>query len=172
MISPSRIAIVTGILFFLEGVCGYIFSPILLMLSKNTDTLIYSSIILNISSLILFAWSRPKEGVKFYLTHERFAEAKEEAHRIAEFNSKSAEKIIEAINLYERDLREGKETGKSKDMVNTNHYYKWRNLIFMVICWIATCYSYFIFVYLIKYLPADIYIVDLVSGFSAIGFLI
>ena len=60
----------------------------------------------------------------------------------------------------------------SKDMVNAHHNYKWRNLVFMVICWIATCYSYFIFVYLIKYMPADIYIVDLVSGFSAIGFLI
>ena len=57
-------------------------------------------------------------------------------------------------------------------MVNAHHQYKWRNLVFMVICWISTCYSYFIFVYLIKYLPADIYIVDLVSGFSAIGFLI
>ena len=57
-------------------------------------------------------------------------------------------------------------------MVNAYHQYKWRNLVFMVICWIATSYSYFIFVYLIKYLPADIYIVDLVSGFSAIGFLI
>ena len=83
VISPSKIAIVTGILFFLEGVCGYIFSPILLILSKNTDTLIYSCMLLNISSLVLFAWSRPREGVKFYLTHERFAEAKEEAQRIA-----------------------------------------------------------------------------------------
>ena len=98
VISPSKIAIVTGILFFLEGVCGYIFSPILLMLSKNADTLIYSCILLNISSLVLFFWSRPREGVKFYITHERFADAKEEARRIALFNGKSADLIVEAID--------------------------------------------------------------------------
>ncbi len=90
--------IVTGILFFFEGVCGYIFSPILLMAFKDTDTLIYSCMLMNIASIVMFAWARPREGVKFYLTHERFQEAKEEARRVAEFNGKNSEKIIRAID--------------------------------------------------------------------------
>lgn len=49
--------------------------------------------------------------------------------------------------------------------------HKWRNVALMVTCWIATCYSYFMFVFLIKYLPVDIYVVDIVSGFSSFGFL-
>lgn len=69
VISPSKVPIMTGVLFFLGGVCGYIFSPILLMVFKNTDTLIYSCMLLNIASIVLFAWAKPKEGVKFYLTH-------------------------------------------------------------------------------------------------------
>lgn len=42
----------------------------------------------------------------------------------------------------------------------------------MVTCWVASCYSYFMFVFLIKYLPADIYVVDLASGLSSFGFLL
>ena len=48
--------------------------------------------------MVLYFWSRPREGVKFYVTHERFADAKEEARRIAKYNGKSADLIVEAID--------------------------------------------------------------------------
>ena len=42
----------------------------------------------------------------------------------------------------------------------------------MIMCWIACTYSYLMFIFLIKYLPADIYVVDIVSGLSSFGFLL
>ncbi len=42
----------------------------------------------------------------------------------------------------------------------------------MVVCWVAVCYSYFLFVFFIKYLPADIYMVSIVSGLSCFGYLL
>lgn len=42
----------------------------------------------------------------------------------------------------------------------------------MLFCWIACCYSYYIFIFYIKYLPADIYLVSIVSGISAFGYLL
>jgi len=42
----------------------------------------------------------------------------------------------------------------------------------MIMCWIACTYSYLMFIFLIKYLPADIYVVDIISGLSSFGFLL
>ena len=40
----------------------------------------------------------------------------------------------------------------------------------MIVCWISTCFSYFIFVFFIKYLPADIYVVSIISSLSTFGY--
>jgi hypothetical protein len=42
-------------------------------------------------SIAFFIVSRPKEGIRYYLTHEKFEEAKEEALRVAKFNKKEEE---------------------------------------------------------------------------------
>ena len=41
----------------------------------------------------------------------------------------------------------------------------------MLSCWVAVCYSYFLLVFFIKHLPADIYVVSIVSGLATFGFL-
>jgi hypothetical protein len=55
---------------------------------------------------------------------------------------------------------------------NSNGDHRWWNICILILCWISTCFSYFIFVFLIKYLPAPIYVVSLVSGLSTFGYLL
>ena len=75
---PSKIPILTSILFFIEGICGYIISPILLMIFKQANSLVVTAVILNIASLSLFAYCRPNEGIKYLLSVEKFEKAKRE----------------------------------------------------------------------------------------------
>ena len=49
---------------------------------------------------------------------------------------------------------------------------RWRNMVLMFVCWVGVCYSYFLLVFFIKYLPADIYVVSIVSGLSTFGYLL
>ena len=42
----------------------------------------------------------------------------------------------------------------------------------MSICWVAICFSFFMMVFFVKYLPADIYLVTIISGFAAFGYLL
>jgi hypothetical protein len=82
-ISPSKIADITGYLFFFEGVCGYIFSPLLLLWFKNTKSLLIIALAFNLIAMGVMAWIRPGEGVRFWLTHGKFKEAREEIGRRA-----------------------------------------------------------------------------------------
>ena len=40
----------------------------------------------------------------------------------------------------------------------------------MSLCWIACCYSYFLLIFFIKYLPADIYVISIVSSLATVGY--
>ena len=46
------------------------------------------------------------------------------------------------------------------------------NLSLMVVCWVSTTFTYFIVIFLVKYLPGNLYMNQVVSGFSVIGYLI
>ncbi len=69
-----------------------------------------------------------------------------------------------------RDQQAGE--GSKQKAVNRHGEHKWWNVAMMSLCWIASGYSYDLFIFLIKYLPANIYVVDIVAGLSAIGFLV
>jgi hypothetical protein len=71
-VPPSRIADITGYLFFLEGVFGYIVSPILLLIWKNTSVLIITAGLMNLSAMVIMAWIKPGEGVRWFVTHGKF----------------------------------------------------------------------------------------------------
>ena len=80
-ISSSKIASITGYLFFLEGVCGYILSPVLLLMFKTTNSLVVGALSKNLAAMIIMMAIRPGEGPRFWLTHGKFKEAKEEIQR-------------------------------------------------------------------------------------------
>jgi len=73
--------------------------------------------------------------------------------------------------------QEEKETGSNAQNNKTvaalqSGKQKWWNMAMMLFCWIATPFTFYMFVFFIKYIPADIYVVSIVSGFSAIGYLL
>lgn len=46
------------------------------------------------------------------------------------------------------------------------------NLGLMMICWVSTSFTYFLVIFLVKYLPGSLYMNQVVSGFSVVGYLI
>ena len=46
------------------------------------------------------------------------------------------------------------------------------NLGLMMVCWISTTFTYYIVIFLVKYLPGSLYVNQIVSGFSVLGFLV
>lgn len=46
------------------------------------------------------------------------------------------------------------------------------NLGLMMVCWVSTSFTYFLVIFLVKYLPGNLYMNQVVSGFSVIGYLI
>jgi Na+/melibiose symporter-like transporter len=42
----------------------------------------------------------------------------------------------------------------------------------MMLCWVSTTFTYFLVIFLVKYLPGSLYMNQLVSGFSVIGYLV
>jgi hypothetical protein len=77
-ISSSKIADITGYLFFLEGICGYILSPILLLFFKTTSSLVIGALSMNLAAMMIMMAIRPGEGPRFWLTHGKFMDAKQE----------------------------------------------------------------------------------------------
>jgi hypothetical protein len=53
--------------------------------------------------------------------------------------------------------------------VNQEMFY---NLGLMMVCWVSTSFTYFLVIFLVKYLPGNLYMNQLVSGFSVFGYLI
>lgn len=53
--------------------------------------------------------------------------------------------------------------------VNKESFY---NLGLMIVCWVSTSFTYFLVIFLVKYLPGSLYMNQLVSGFSVLGYLI
>lgn len=45
------------------------------------------------------------------------------------------------------------------------------NLVMMMLCWGSVSFSFFVLGFLIKYLPGDVYLNSIVSGFSAVAYL-
>ena len=41
-----------------------------------------------------------------------------------------------------------------------------------MVCWVSTTFTYYIVIFLVKYLPGSLYINQLVSGFACIGYLV
>jgi hypothetical protein len=46
------------------------------------------------------------------------------------------------------------------------------NLGLMIVCWVSTSFTYFLVIFLVKYLPGNLFTNQLVSAFSCIGYLI
>jgi Na+/melibiose symporter-like transporter len=42
----------------------------------------------------------------------------------------------------------------------------------MIVCWVSTTFTYFLVIFLVKYLPGNLYMNQVVSGFSVLGYLI
>jgi hypothetical protein len=53
--------------------------------------------------------------------------------------------------------------------VNKEMFY---NLGLMIVCWVSTSFTYFLVIFLVKYLPGNLFMNQLVSAFSCIGYLI
>lgn len=46
------------------------------------------------------------------------------------------------------------------------------NLLLMTVCWVSTTFMYFLVIFLVKYLPGNFFINQIVSGFSCFGYLL
>ena len=53
--------------------------------------------------------------------------------------------------------------------VNKESFY---NLALMIVCWMSTSFTYYLVIFLVKYLPGNLYMNQVVSGFSVLGYLI
>jgi hypothetical protein len=53
--------------------------------------------------------------------------------------------------------------------VNKEMFY---NLGLMIVCWMSTSFTYFLVIFLVKYLPGNLFMNQLVSAFSCIGYLV
>jgi Na+/melibiose symporter-like transporter len=42
----------------------------------------------------------------------------------------------------------------------------------MIVCWVSTSFTYYLVIFLVKYLPGNLYTNQVVSGFSILGYLI
>lgn len=42
----------------------------------------------------------------------------------------------------------------------------------MIVCWVSTSFTYYLVIFLVKYLPGNLYMNQVVSGFSVLGYLI
>ena len=41
----------------------------------------------------------------------------------------------------------------------------------MIVCWMSTSFTYYLVIFLVKYLPGNLYTNQVVSGFSVLGYL-
>ena len=46
------------------------------------------------------------------------------------------------------------------------------NLALMIVCWVSTSFTSYLVIFLVKYLPGNLYMNQVVSGFSVLGYLI
>ncbi len=109
------------------------------------------------------------------MSQGRFQEALDETAKIAQINKWNNEvhaEITNSIKVYAATFKNKSEIKVVQGNTVTDDDHRWWNISLLIICWIATCFSYFIFVFFIKYLPADIYVVSIVSGLSTFGYLL
>jgi hypothetical protein len=85
VLPPSVAPSVSNNLFFLDGFI-YMLSPLMLLLFKDTRSLLILGSIITVASLIGLLLVKQGEGVKFLMTQRRFEEAIRETERVAAVN--------------------------------------------------------------------------------------
>lgn len=98
-IPPQSTPMATGILFFIEGLCGYEVSPILLLIFKDTQALIIAAFLFNVLSVSLLWSFGIKESFKFYLSRGRYEEANLEVERVMKINNCPIDQVAEVKRL-------------------------------------------------------------------------
>lgn len=80
-------ALVSGVVFFTEGVLGYVVSPILLLLTKSVMILAILAFTCNFLSVASLSIFQVKESFQFYLARGRYVEAEHEIERVLRINN-------------------------------------------------------------------------------------
>ncbi|TNV79458.1 hypothetical protein FGO68_gene13944 [Halteria grandinella] len=169
---PSKASSISAALFFLDGSLA-VLCPLVLLATMDTNWLLIMGVGVNVGCLGLAGYIRPGESVKLLVTLGRYDEAKGELRRTKGFNGESEAVIEEGVEMIERyRVMQSQSSAEEVKEGKVDLKVRWWNMGMMVVCWVAVCYSYFLFVFFIKYLPADIYVVSIVSGLSTFGYLL
>ncbi|CDW73257.1 UNKNOWN [Stylonychia lemnae] len=123
------------------------------------------------------------ESLKFTLTQGNYERAKIDSKKIMEENGDRLVdylNVAELIDKYAQQQEQQQEVSKADQikvekqsifkLFFTTKYTIW-NLSLIVICWISTSTSFFIFNFYIKYIQANIYVIGVAMGFSCFGYL-
>jgi MFS family permease len=176
--------LITGIFLFLDGLV-YIYSPLILVhIVRSTQYFVWLGLGASLAAIFLlgFIFHMP-ESLKYSLVKQDIMKFENDMDYICEMNratDEQREKINYLVEKYCAQVREQQKNqfvqvkeGRGRLIRRLCHdknaFY---NLGLMVVCWVSTNFTYFLVIFLVKYLPGSIYTNSLVSGFSVIGYLV
>ncbi|CDW78072.1 solute carrier family 22 member 4 [Stylonychia lemnae] len=175
---------VTGWLFCLDSF-NFIFSPLILyFITKNTQVFAWIGLVITCTVVASLKFIYFPESLKFTLNQGNYEKAKADSKQIM---SENGDRLVDYLNLaqlidkYETQQKKEQEKNKTNEdqvdekpsirkLIFTTRY-TIRNLLLMIICWISTSTSFFIFNFYIKYIQANIYVIGVAMGFSCFGYL-
>ncbi|CDW74214.1 solute carrier family 22 member 4 [Stylonychia lemnae] len=175
---------ITGWMFCLESF-NFIITPfILYYISKDTQILAYIGLIMTCIVVISFKFIYFPESLKFTIIQGRYEQAKtdvkkimfENGHRQTEYKiitdliDQYADQQIKVNQSNRIEGQQEKEKPSILKLLQTTKY-TIRNVILMIILWIATSSSFFMFNFYIKYVQANVFLIGIAMGFSCFGYL-
>jgi hypothetical protein len=189
----QRQNLITGVFLFLDGLV-YIYSPLFLVyVIHSTQYFVWIALGVSLVPIFLlgFVFHMP-ESLKYSLATQDIMRFENDMDYICEMNKASEAQranINEMVERYCAQVREEKQHKKAAQQAidamqnaakkqgqvvqlickDKESFY---NLGLMIICWVSTTFTYYLVIFLVKYLPGSLYMNQVVSGFSVFGYLL
>lgn len=176
--------LITGVFLFLDGLV-YIYSPMFLMyIVHSTQYFVWIALGVSLFSIFLlgFIFHMP-ESLKYSLAKQDISKFENDMDYICEMNKATdaqRDRINQLVIQYCDQVRLAKQTAKAEKQAGQRQKISrlcrdkesFYNLALMMVTWVSTSFTYFLVIFLVKYLPGSLYMNQMVSGFSVIGYLI
>eukprot|EP00347_Sterkiella_histriomuscorum_P019470 403341513 len=184
---PRQQIMVGGMIRCVDALVFSISPLILNFLSDDTNLLLKVAIALNFISFFGLLALYVPESIKFNLTVGLYQRAQMDILYICQqdhVTKVKAEQLQQLVQRYQYQ-NEDHETGiqnygllqrqaSSNKFISTDHFNKFNliNLALMMTCWIATKFTFMTLIFVVKYLPGDIFTTTALGGASALIFLL
>ena len=183
---PGKVTLVSGILFFIDGMI-LVISPIFLMyLTVNTNVFLWCGVGQNVIALAGFLLIYIPESTSFQLEKEKFPQARKDIEYLLKYNRCSEGQRLECLSRLERyetkskthterELKRQREHHEKNQPSVTSKLFSDKliihNLAMMILVWFSSSFTFYLLNFLVKYMPGDIYFNSVVSGLSAFAML-